>query len=248
LTLHEDQGDTFNVTVYFQSSVRVIGPQTVTVLTSDNVSYSFDVKIQLNLGEKVTFHASWTAMASEAGAYNVSLLAFSDDPNMDSNSRSVEDISAVRVVEDAPVISSLDVSDSYTAQEIDPRATFLYPDHNIKVRCNATSVYGIENVTIYYSTDQGVSWGWKAMEEGKVASEWVASLPKQADGTSLRVYVAAFGLLGAGSRTGELVFQVADLHALDVGAKTVMASTMAALVLGSLAYLLWWRRKMNDAL
>lgn len=235
------------MTVYFQSSARVIDPQNVTVLRSDNVSYSFNVTFQLNLGEQVTFYTSWTATASEAGAYNVSLLAASDDTDIDPNFRSLQDMREVLVVGDAPGISSFDVPGSYGAPEIDPRAMYLRPYRDIMVRCNASSAYGMKNVTVYYSTDQGVSWSWKAMAE-QTAGEWVASLPRQADGTSLRVYVAAFSLLETSSRTVELLFQVADLQALDVMAKTIMASTVTAIIVGCVVYLSWRRRKMNDVL
>jgi hypothetical protein len=245
--LQKDEGDTFNMTVYFQSSVRVIDPQSVTVLRSDNVSYSFDVKLQLNLGEHVTFYTNWTAAASEAGAYNVSLSAVSDDPNMDSNFRSVQDTRQVHVVDSAPVISSLDISDSYSAPEIDPQALYIYPNRDITVRCNVSSIYGMKNVTVYYSTDQGVSWSWQAMTNQTV-SEWMASLPRQADGTSLRVYVAASSLLETTSKTNQLIFQVANLQMLDVWAKTAMVSTVIAIIIGCVVYLSWRRREMIDVL
>lgn len=247
MTLQKEGGDTFNVMVYFQSSARVIDPQSVKVLRSDNVSYSFNVTFQLNLGEQVTFYTNWTASASEAGAYNVSLLAVSNDPNVDPNFRSVQDVREVCVVEDVPVISAFAVSGSYSAPEIDPQATYLYPDRDIAVRCNASSAYGMKNVTVYYSTDQGVSWTWKAMTD-LAAGEWATSLPRQTDGTSLRLYVAAFSLLERSSKTGELVFQIADLQALDVKTTTVIASTVAVIIVGCAVYLSWRRRKMNDVL
>jgi len=233
--------------VYFQSSARMIDPQSVMVLRSDNVSYSFNVTFQLNLGERVTFYTNWTVSASEAGAYNVSLLAVSNDPDVDPNFRSVQDVREVRVVEDVPVISASAVSGSYNAPEIDPQATYLYPDRDITVRCNASSAYGVKNVTVYYSTDQGMSWSWKAMTEQE-AGEWTTLLPRQVDGTSLRVYLAAFSLLERSSKTGELVFQVADLQALDVRTTTVMASTVTVIIVGCAVYLSWRRRKINDVL
>jgi hypothetical protein len=246
LTLQKDGGDTFNMMVYFQSSARVIDPQSVKVLTSGNVSYSFNVTLQLNIGEQVTFYTNWTANASEAGAYNVSLLAVGNDP-MDPNFRCVQDVREVRVVEDIPVISAVAVSGSYTAPKIDAQATYLYPDRDLTVQCNASSAHGMKNVTIYYSTDQGVSWTWKAMTE-QAFGEWATSLPRQADGTSLRLYVEAFSLLERSSKTRELVFQVVDLQALDVRTTTLMASTVTVVIVGCAVYLSWRRRKMNDVL
>jgi hypothetical protein len=233
--------------VYFQSSVRVISPQSAMVLRSGNASYSFNVTVQLNLGEQVTFYTNWTTITSEAGAYNLSLLAVSHDADVDPDYRSVQDFREVRVVEDVPVLSGLAVSGSYSMPQIDPQATYLNPNRGITLNCHVSSPTGTKNVTVYYSTDQGRTWTWKLMIE-QVAGDWVASLPGQADGTSLRLYVVAFSLLDRSSKTGELVFLVVDLHALNARAGTLMASTAMTIILGCAVYLLWKRRRMNDFL
>jgi hypothetical protein len=235
------------MTLYFQSDARLIDPQNVVVLASDNVSYSFNTTFQLNLGEQITFYTNWTARASFAGAYNVSLSAMSEDPDVDQYFRSAQDAREVRVVEDVPLISGFAVSGSYSASEIDPQGIYLYPDREIIVSCNASSASGMKNLTTYFSTDHGLTWASKVMTE-VVAGEWIASLPKQADGASLRVYVIAFDLLEKSSKTGEFVFQVTDLQALDVRSKAVAASMVTTIVACCGVYLLWRRRKMDDVL
>ena len=81
-----------------------------------------------------------------------------------------------------------------------------------------------------------------------VAGEWVVSLPKQAEGASLRVYVIAFGLFERSSKTGEFVFEVTDLQVLDVRSKIVAASMVTTIVACCGVYLFWRRRKMDDVL
>jgi len=235
---------TFKKTIYFDSNLRTIDAKNVTVGRKSNNSYAFNLTIDLLIGEIITFHATWTAKGHAAGSYNLNILSFSDDPDVDPKFRACQDASEVQIVRDSPIISELMISPVYHPSGLDPQETYVYPEQDIQVRCNVTCLIGIENVTLYYSVESREVWKQSTMTRNS-ENEWIGTILGQSEGKQIVLYVEAFGSTGKSSRTREYTCRVSDLRAVESMAKIATVTTVTIILVACTVIFALKKRRMT---
>lgn len=233
--------------MFFQSNLRTIDPINISVSRKTDNSYAFSLIVQLNLGETVTFYANWIAEGQITGNYSINVSAVSNDPNIDTSFRSCEDDEEVQIVEDVPVIYEPVMSPAYNPPGLDPEQMYIYPGEDVTTECNITCPIGVKNVTLYYSVALGGIWNQIGMN-GDSGNEWTAVVPAQPEGTSVVIYIEAFGPTEKSSRTREYKFIVSDLQALETRTKAITVATAATILVGCITIFTWKRRRTRELL
>jgi len=237
---------TFNKQVYFASNVRTIDPLDITVNRLNSTSYSFGLAVQLLLGEVISLHTDWIAQGQMAGSYNLTVVAFSNDPDVDPRFRSSEDTCEVQIVEDSPAIGEIVISPVYYPP-FDPQTMYVSSGQAVQVRCNVTCLAGISAVTLYYSVDSSGTWNQSAMMTN-LENEWIGDLPEQSEGEDITLYLEAFSAMDKSARTKEYTITVSDLQGLELKATIATAATVTTIIVGCALIFIWKRRKIIETL
>ena len=196
------------------------------------------------MGEVVTFHVDWVARCQAAGKHTLSLLALSEDPDVDPKFRKGQDTREVQIVTGSPIISDLIVSPVGNLPGLDPQEAYVRPGKDIEVRCNITCPDGIARAIVFYSMDSLTLWNQRAMSRNS-RNEWVGIVPGQPEGTRIVLYVEAVGANGKSSRTREFACRVANLEAIESTAKIVALATVTTILLACITMLALRRRRMT---
>lgn len=248
LTMEEGGStSTFNKTVSVQSDQGDRTSRNVTVTRESDNSYIFNLDVQLDLGESVMLTVSWDLRAETAGTHNITLVVSSDDSDFDSRYATCQDTRAVEVIRDAPVMGEPLISPIYHQPDLDPQEIYAYPNQDITVRCNVTSDAGIENVSLFYSVNKGLSWNQIAMTWVS-GDEYVGTVPRQSEGGKVWFYIETNSLTGRSSRTRDYTCTISNLQALDQGTKIAGIATATAILVGCATILARKRRKMRETL
>lgn len=197
--------------------------------------------------EVITFYAVWTAKGQEAGNYNISVLAFSDDPDVDPEFRSCQDTCEVQILKDSPIISELIMSPIYHSSGLNHQKTYVYPERDIEVRCNVTCFVGTKNVALYYLIEPSGVWNQGDMSR-KSENEYIGTVPGQCEGTLIVFYAEALSSTGKRSRTREYECMVLDLQVLELKTRIATVATVTIILVGCIAIFALKRRRMAEML
>jgi hypothetical protein len=198
------------------------------------------------LGEVITLHSDWTVKGQVAGIYNLTVLASSNDPNIDPRFRSSEGAREVQIVEGSPSMGEIVISPVYNPP-FDPQTMYVSPGQAVQVRCNVTCLAEISTVALYYSVDSSGIWNQSDMAKDS-ENEWMGTLPAQSEGKEITLYVEAFSALDRSAKTKEYTLVVSDLQTLELRTTVATAATITSIVVGCVLIFVWKRRKVIEVL
>ena len=187
-------------------------PFTINLTASDDNSGILETHYKINNGPVQTVALNGEPLITTPGASNTLEYWSVDWAGNEELPHKL--LTNIKLDETPPSLLELSLSPSSAIQA----------DQAVEVTVSATDdLSGLQNVTLLYSTDNGVSWIYQAMTLNESSLLFDAAIPGQPIGTVVTFYVQAYDQAGNSARlmngTEDFTYQIPPLMVTDITAR-----------------------------